>query len=60
MDPYDAGRESILEKRISRGLGKDLGVHHGKLLSSDQPKKSGMDQDSKVYDEVYEPRFVPF
>ena len=51
MDPYDSGKQGIMEKRMSRGLSKD-----GKLSNNDQTRRNVPDNDSRVYDQVYEPR----
>ena len=52
LDPYDTGKEGIMEKRMSRGIGREFGVH-GKVLTAEQ-RKSAADVDPRIHD----PRFV--
>jgi hypothetical protein len=47
LDPYDTGREGIIEKRMSRGIGREFGVPHGKVSTTEQ-RRSAVD----------DPRFV--
>jgi hypothetical protein len=53
LDPYDTGREGIIEKRLSRGIGREFGVQHGK--TNDQ-KRSGAEVDPKH--PVFDQRFI--
>ena len=56
LDPYDTGRENKMDKRLSRGLGRDFGVNQGKGLINEQ-RRSGVEVDPKH--PVFEQRFVP-
>lgn len=50
LDPYDTGKEGIIEKRMSRGFGAQ-----GKILTNEQ-RRSALDIDTK--NSGFDPRFV--
>ena len=55
LDPYDTGKVGKMDKRLSRGVGKDFGVHHGRNVSNEQ-RRSGIEVDPKH--PAFEQRFV--
>ena len=55
LDPYDTGREGIIEQRMSRAIGREFGAQHGRVLVNEQ-RRSAIDVDPK--NPAFDARFV--